>query len=224
MVKALTFSPLKWAAQSIASRGFLITAKVAASMVLDFGFDRWYGTETIQWVDTKSLDISSEAKEHIAPYKATKARPFRQLLRRLNLPKAETFVDFGSGKGRALLLAAEYGFQKVIGVEISKELCDVARQNAKIMGYESRIHPILSDVSTFVIEADQKVFYLYDPFDVVILRRILESLVASLEQHPRRVWLLYNAPTYHDEVMEAGVFTEWQRHEIGGTEFHVYHN
>ena len=224
MAKALTFSPLKWAAQSISSRGILTTAKVAVSMVLDFGFDRWHGTETIQWVDTKSLDISAEAKEHIAPYKATKARPFRQLLRRLNLPKTATFVDFGSGKGRALLLAAEYGFQKVIGVEISKEFCEVARRNAMIMGYDTQIHPVLSDVSTFVIEADQTVFYLYDPFDVVILRRILDQFVSSVRQHPRTVWLVYNAPTYHEEVMGAGVFTEHQRHEISGTEFFVYRN
>lgn len=224
MAKTLTFSPVNWAAQSISSRGFVITAKVAISMVLDFGFDWWHGTETIQWVDTKSLDISAEAKEHIAPYKATKARPFRRLLRTLNLSKTYTFVDFGSGKGRALLVAAEYGFQKVIGVEISKELCDVARHNAKVMGYESQIHPVLSDVSTFVIDGDQKVFYLYDPFDVVILRRILEQLASSLKRDPRTVWLLYNAPTYHEEVMQAGVFTEWQRHEISGTEFFVYHN
>ena len=224
MVKSLTFSPLKWAAQSIASRGLYTTAKVAVSMVLDFGFDRWHGTETIQWVDTKALDISSEAKEHIAPYKATKAMPFRRLLRTLNLSRTQTFVDFGSGKGRAMLLAAEYGFQKVIGVEISQELCEVARRNAKIMGYESQIHPVVSDVSTFVIDADQNVLYLYDPFDVVILRRILEQLSASLKKSPRTVWLIYNAPTYHDEVMRVGVFTEYQRHEIGGTEFIVYRN
>ena len=224
MVKSLTFSPLKWAAQSITTRGLLTTAKVAVSMVLDFGFDRWHGTETIQWVDTKALDISAEAKEHIAPYKATKAMPFRRLLRTLNLPKAWTFVDFGSGKGRALLLAAEYGFQKVIGVEISEELCEVARRNAKMMGYDAQIHPVVSDVSAFVIEADQHVFYLYDPFDVVILRRILEQFRSSLTNAPRRVWLIYNAPTYHDEVMQAAVFTECRRHEIGGTEFFVYQN
>ena len=40
-----------------------------------------------------------------------------------------TFVDVGSGKGRALLLASDYPFREIIGVELSPDLDRVARSN-----------------------------------------------------------------------------------------------
>ena len=40
-----------------------------------------------------------------------------------------SFVDVGSGKGRALLLASDYPFREIIGVELSPELDRVARAN-----------------------------------------------------------------------------------------------
>src|SRR6202453_3410424 len=40
-----------------------------------------------------------------------------------------TFVDAGSGKGRALLLASDYPFREIIGVELSPELERIARSN-----------------------------------------------------------------------------------------------
>jgi tRNA1(Val) A37 N6-methylase TrmN6 len=39
-----------------------------------------------------------------------------------------TFIDFGSGKGRALLMAADLQFKSLIGIELRKELHDKALQ------------------------------------------------------------------------------------------------
>src|ERR1700733_6367017 len=40
-----------------------------------------------------------------------------------------SFVDVGSGKGRALLLAMDYPFREILGVELSPELDRIARAN-----------------------------------------------------------------------------------------------
>jgi predicted RNA methylase len=40
-----------------------------------------------------------------------------------------TFVDIGSGKGRALIIAAEYAFKRIIGVEYSPSLATICRRN-----------------------------------------------------------------------------------------------
>src|SRR5215469_11495850 len=37
-----------------------------------------------------------------------------------------TFIDIGSGKGRMLFVAAEYPFEKVIGVEFAVDLHEIA--------------------------------------------------------------------------------------------------
>jgi hypothetical protein len=42
-----------------------------------------------------------------------------------------TFIDLGSGKGRVLLMAAAYGFKRIIGVEFMPELHRVAEENIR---------------------------------------------------------------------------------------------
>jgi hypothetical protein len=55
----------------------------------------------------------------------------RHLLRALPIEDCSlyTFVDMGSGKGRMLLLAAEYPFRQIQGVEFAVELHDQATAN-----------------------------------------------------------------------------------------------
>ena len=57
-----------------------------------------------------------------------------------------------------LLIAAQCGFQKCIGVEISQELCEVARHNARQMHLSDQIELVRSDVTEYKIQHDQTVF------------------------------------------------------------------
>ncbi len=41
------------------------------------------------------------------------------------------FVDFGSGKGRALLVAAEYPFERIVGIEFAEELHEIAQRQPR---------------------------------------------------------------------------------------------
>jgi hypothetical protein len=64
------------------------------------------------------------------------AREIDQILGQLAIDPAEyTFIDFGSGKGRALLIGPCYPFRRIVGVEFAKDLHDIAQQN--IGGYRS---------------------------------------------------------------------------------------
>ena len=58
------------------------------------------------------------------PYKATRVLPLRKLFCIIKgmIPVDSIFVDFGCGKGRALLIASEYNFKSVRGVEFAHEL------------------------------------------------------------------------------------------------------
>src|SRR5207245_5268496 len=47
------------------------------------------------------------------------------------VPSQLTFVDFGCGKGRALVLAAEHGFRRVLGIECDAQLFAAAQRNAR---------------------------------------------------------------------------------------------
>ena len=90
-----------------------------------------HGTDTSGMVPTRDLDIEDEAtKWQSNLYLGSPARVTRYIIDALDIDPADyTFIDYGSGKGRALFVAAQQPFRKVVGVEISEQLHRVAENN-----------------------------------------------------------------------------------------------
>jgi SAM-dependent methyltransferase len=114
------------------------------------------------------------------------------------------FLDLGSGKGKALLMASRYGFQRVIGVELSPDLAAVGRRNVE--RYRQR-HPgsapievICADATEYPIPRDPLLLYLHNPFDGQILAAIASRLVDSVTSWPRDVSLLYHSPIHRSAL------------------------
>jgi len=219
---------ISWAFNSVRQKGLVRTAKVATSVIADLSFDWRYGTETTRWVLEDDLGAVGENRIHSVRYQPTKARPLRNLLNSLNLPRDRVFVDLGSGKGRVLLIAAQCGFQRIVGVEFSPELCESTRQNVEIFrrkcGLTARIDIVMSDVTRYRIQPEQSIFFMYNPFDAVVMEQVVANLRRSLELAPRPVWLIYNTPLCQHIIEKAGMFTNRLFREIGGTSFIVYAN
>ena len=217
---------LGWAVRSTREKGVVQTIKIACNVAMDLRFDWKYGTDTMRWVERNALDTQSDNRSHSAPYRATKVGPLLQLLNRLDLPRDSTFLDIGSGKGRVLLIASQYGFRKVVGIEFSGELCAIARRNVELFcrkgNPRSAIEVIEADAVKHHFQADDRVFFMYNPFDGFILAQVLENLRSSLEENPRRIWLIYNTPRFHDVIKSAGLFQSDSFYQIGGNHFRVY--
>ena len=157
-------------------------------------FDRRYGTETSTFADLKALDIASEHKRHGERYQPSPVYSLRRLLRRLRIDyPAFSFIDFGSGKGRTLLIAGELPFKKVIGVEFSRELHVLAERN--IERYPRRgagtVQAVHADASQFEPPPDNLVLYFFNPFNHPVLSQVLANINASLKAQPRKVILIY---------------------------------
>jgi SAM-dependent methyltransferase len=57
------------------------------------------------------------------PYFATEPWLFEQIMQAISVDFSQfTFVDLGCGKGRVLLMASDYPFQRIVGVEFMPEL------------------------------------------------------------------------------------------------------
>jgi SAM-dependent methyltransferase len=123
-----------WLFRSLQKRGLLRTIKVACSVAADFSFDWRHRTETMRWAPAHAFETFSHNKVYATNYQATTVRPLVRLLRKLQLPTQGTFVDLGCGKGRVLMIASEFGFRRVVGVEFCAELCRQARANASCFG------------------------------------------------------------------------------------------
>jgi SAM-dependent methyltransferase len=175
--------------------GFRATLEAASSRLRDYAFDVRYGTDTVERVPLSQLDISYDSVRKGNRYQPTGAGAFKAIMQALTLPPGEVFVDFGSGKGQVLMLAARYPFKRIVGIEFSEKLCAIAKAN--IQKFKTRetvaaaIDIVADDVMRYTFRDDETVFYFFIPFDDEIFMRVLENLEHSLERKPRQAWLVY---------------------------------
>jgi SAM-dependent methyltransferase len=102
-------------------------------------FDRRHGVDTDGLIYADGLASGHAHDAHNAGYYATAPSLFRGAMElwRETLPgtgsalEDYTLVDIGCGKGRVLMLATEYAFREVAGVELNPGLARVARKNLR---------------------------------------------------------------------------------------------
>jgi SAM-dependent methyltransferase len=126
-----------------------------------------------------------------------------------------TFIDIGSGKGRALLLASQFGFRRIIGVELLPELHNIARENVLHFQQRSgnpRIELIYGDGATFCLPAEPSVIFLFNPLPEAAFRVFMENTERSLLQYPRPTFVVYANPVFAQTV---SAFPSLQK--LGGT-------
>jgi SAM-dependent methyltransferase len=170
-------------------------------------FDQLHGIETSKRVHLTDLKIDSPNWIYADGYWPTPPEVFHEALSSLNSRYEDlTFIDFGSGKGRVLLMASEYPFRRIIGVEFSSELDAIAQEN--IQRYQSatqkcrEITPVCADFTQFPIPPEPLFVFLYNPSSQAITAALAQNIARSLAEHPREVWVLYVTPAY--DVFECG--------------------
>jgi SAM-dependent methyltransferase len=187
----------------------------------DIDFDFEHGVDTT-WA---TIGLRTRVREWLrgVQYQASEPELFREIIE--SLPVAVggfTFIDLGSGKGRTLLMASNYPFWRIIGVELLAELNAIAAQN--IARYKSDqqkcfdIEARAGDARDFKFPAVPTVLYLFNPFPEHVLREVVGNLEKSLASSPRLVYVLY-----HNLVHEA-VFGEqkWLRELRRTHQYAVY--
>ncbi|MFJ9634684.1 class I SAM-dependent methyltransferase [Streptomyces sp. NPDC101175] len=154
-------------------------------------FDTSFGVETSAPFETWDIDEADEADLlHNYRYSPSPTGTIREVITRVPFRYEEaTFIDFGSGKGRALLVASEFPFKRIIGVEHSGHLCEIAARN--VQRYDSRskkcsaIEVCHQDATEFEIPDGAGVFYFYEPFSPAVAEQVLENIERSLSRVPR---------------------------------------
>src|ERR1039458_9858893 len=108
------------------------------------------------------------------------------------------FIDLGSGKGRTLLMASDYPFRRIVGVELLSALNRAAHDNLTKYRSESQkcfaIEAICGNATEFAFPVEPTVLFLFNPFPESGLRRVIANLEQSLREHPRKVYVLYHNP------------------------------
>lgn len=176
------------------------------------GFDAAHGTDTAAIVlGGEQGPAVSDGGHVVARYETSSEQAIRLALDSLAIDRSRfTFIDLGCGKGKPLMVAASYGFRRLVGVDISPACIAAARDNVARYGPEpidaSRVELCVEDAETFSFPDEPLVLYLFNPFPRAVLERVIANLEESLRRTPREAAIVYMNPTVAAAVARSALF------------------
>jgi SAM-dependent methyltransferase len=183
---------------------------------VDFDWDHRVNTTgaTVGWRERLLGTLHS-------PYQPTEAALFHQMLDELKIDFREfTFIDLGSGKGRTLLMASDYPFRHIVGVELFPALHAIAESNIAAYKKDSQLcfdlKSVCADARNFEFPAEATLLYLFNPLPASGLNMVFENLKQSLQKSPRTVYVLYHNPE-HEPLLNQCSYLQ----KIDGTHQYV---
>lgn len=188
-----------------------------------------YGDIDYDWehrVDTTSANVSWRARFIgllNSSYQPIEWPLFQEMLNQLAIDYSQfTFIDIGSGKGRPLLMASEYPFRKIIGVEFLPELHAIAQENIRRFPDERKlckqIEARLADATEFQFPCEPLVVFMFHPLPESGFRKVIANLAESIRENPRPAWLVYANPLFAEIVLKSG----WFRKTAGTEQYTIF--
>jgi SAM-dependent methyltransferase len=184
-------------------------------------FDEEFGTDTGGIREIRSLDVLAlPAARYAVRYGPSGVQGVRSALDKLPIDYTRfTFIDYGSGKGRVLFLAAGFPFEEVIGIEFSRELHETALRNLARLTPEitrcGKVSSIHADAALFEPPKSNLVCYFYNPFGPPVMAAVATRLIAHHDQFGYRIIVIYVDPQHREIFEESGKFRIYN--EAGNT-------
>ncbi|HWY21751.1 MAG TPA: class I SAM-dependent methyltransferase [Candidatus Acidoferrum sp.] len=237
---SLSRSALQWWSDVAGREGWLSATRRLLAALWEFIREstperrrQRYGDADYDWehrVNTTSAAVSWRDRllgAFNSPYQPTESVLFHEMLDALHQHTRLDFHDFvfldlGSGKGRTLLMASDYTFRRIVGVELLPALHQDAQENLSKYRSESQkcfaLESICADATEFPLPAESTVLYLFNPFPESGLKRMIANLDQSLREHPRVAYVLYHNPVLDHVLGESTALKK-----IGGThQYSIY--
>jgi SAM-dependent methyltransferase len=211
----------QWWRENAAREGRSSTLQRFISAMWDFAREstparrrQRYGDVDYDWdnhVDTTSATVSCRDRllgVFNSPYQPTEHRLFHEMLGNLPIDFREfTFIDLGSGKGRVLLMAADYPFRRIVGIELLPQLHRVAEDNICKYKSEARqcfeVESVCGDAREFAFPQEPIVLYLFNPLPQAGLEQVIANLEHSLQGNARPVYVIYHNPLLESVVARS---------------------
>jgi SAM-dependent methyltransferase len=213
-----------WWSENRVRAGILPTARTLASIAWEFVRESMpdrvrqrFGDMDYDWehhVDTTSANLSWRARFIgllNSSYQPIEPPLFQEMLESLGIDYSQfIFIDIGSGKGRPLLMASEYPFRKIIGIELLPELNRIALENIRKFPDERKrckqIEAVVGDATQFAFPEEPLVIFMFHPLTEEAFEKVVANLQASLRRDRRPAWLVYANPLFESIVLKTGSF------------------
>ena len=166
------------------------------------------------------LNLTAE-KSHY--YADSGGAALEKVLDSFHITPQDAIIDFGSGKGGALITLAKYPFARITGVEISPELIAIARRNLKKLWIDN-VDMALCDAAEFTELEDYNYVYFFSPFPSSVMQIVIKNLKGSLAKKPRKMTIIYLNPECHEAVVTDSPFVKQQEFEHPTLRYYIYSN
>lgn len=118
-----------------------------------------------------------------------------------------TFIDFGSGKGRALVMASDFPFARILGVEYSPTLHEIALNNLRVFKNDKQqchaLEAVLGDATSYPLPDAPLVCFFFNPFQTELLGQVFARIAAHARSSGQSVFIVYTNPRSVDEHKPA---------------------
>jgi SAM-dependent methyltransferase len=160
-------------------------------------WDLVHGVDTCGDIPLVNLKFDSQNKTPGLEYQSHHPKIIRAGIRSLQIKHQDyTFVDFGCGKGRVLLVASEFPFRKIVGIEFAPPLAEIARRNLKTYRATHRkcldIEVTTADATQYELAPGPQVLYFYSPFALTVMDQVVRNIEDSLQKSPRDLFVLFS--------------------------------
>jgi len=213
------WSKLRW---SLAQRGLAGTMRTAlgrlhrqdsaAEKPLLHPFDQRYGVDTSGLIGGGELRTGHKNDVFNTAYYGMAPSRFRRVIEDWISDAGHaaisqySFIDLGCGKGRAVMMASEFSFRQVIGVELNASLAKTAESNLAAWTSAGRAmcsaRILHQDATEFSFPDGPCLLYLFNPFAAPVVKLLLEQLEAEFVSRPGQLDIIYFNPEA-GELLEA---------------------
>ena len=178
-------------------------------------WDMVHGVDTCGQIPLSRVDFQAENKVPGLEYHSHHPGVSRAALKSLNVQHENyTFIDVGCGKGRMLLLASEFPFRRIIGLEFAPPLAMIAKRNVQTYRWNAqrcrKIEVLTGDATEYELPPEPAVLYFYNPFPSVVMGRVFQNIESSMERTPRDLVVVFTGP-FPARDRAFGVRPQYQR-------------
>jgi SAM-dependent methyltransferase len=159
----------------------------------------------------KTIGREDEDNPNYSPYEPTPYSVLQRLADSGHIGRKDHLLDYGCGKGRVAFFMASVIGCRVTGIDHSKKLIDMAKENRKSSRLGDRVTLICTLAEQYEVR-DENVFFFFNPFSgkvfESVLRRLKESDVGKLilyyPSDEYMIWLNLMPEVEHVETIDCG--------------------
>ena len=182
--------------------------------------EKFQGVDFSTIVQPEEVGLDSKYVVHSSP---SGNKYLVHLLQDLHITNQDSILDIGCGKGSAMLTMLKFPFARVHGIELSKEIAEIAIRNFTNLK-KQRWHVFNENAITYKNYSDYSMLYMYHPFPEAIMRQVVANIHSSVAGRAEEMLIIYNNPVCHELIVNEGFSKHREYPDEWGNGIFVYSN